>query len=419
VPFVGDKGSATFPKIKRVDLISGEQYMREGRGLRAPRPAGTAGIGVRHIPSPGSPREFATHDTGNSHWLEQMVRTPIAVWTNGGTISLTSVNKYGLVSRSEMLYPELYRPIDTKFWQPLTPEERAEIVARAAAANARATFDDEQYRPVAATSADEAYADAQSRRSEALRRRKKPRNYDERKKEEELQRKMPLVRRYTGPAESFYRSSSAIVKTSPLDTPILADGLPVFGAQNNEPAPKKLKAKQRTVRRPMASSINYDSDGKLVAPAGELPTFSPLAGKRTRLIEFTNNPWGLKSWSEMLFPEAYRDISNVYWKQLSDEERQRIMAVQARAMEKVGYEPGTPKMFIQPIEPDDDYRVRRGGRTDDTAGQRGGSGEGFIVLLVVLAILAALLYYGGSAINGAQQTGVAAHGSATAGDGGD
>jgi hypothetical protein len=71
------------------------------------------------------------------------------------------------------------------------------------------------------------------------------------------------------------------------------------------------------------------------------------------------------------------------------------MTVQARAMEKVGYEPGTAKLFIDPIEAVDDYKVRRGGRTDDTAGQRGGSGQGFIGVLILLVLLAALLWAGG------------------------
>jgi hypothetical protein len=297
-----------------------------------------------------------------------------------------------------MAYPELYRPIDTKFWKPLTREERTELVARAAAANAKATFEDEEvYRPVASTEADEQYLEAQSRRAQAIRRRKKPRNYDERKKDEELRRKEPLVRKYTGPVEQFFRDSSAIVKVGPIDTPILVSGLPVFGKSKNEPAPLKLKWKQprRAVRKELELTA-YAEEGQLVAPGGELPTFSPLAGKKTQLITHTNNPWGLKSWSEMLYPEAYRDISSVYWKKLSDEDRQRIMKVQARAMEKVGYEPGTAKLFIDPIEAIDDYRVGRGGRMDDTAGSRGGSSaEGFIGVLILVALLAALLWAGG------------------------
>jgi hypothetical protein len=404
MPFVGDKGSASYPTIRRVDLISGEQWQREGRGYKRPSPAGAAGIGV-HKTSSGSPPawndKLAEYAIKGRHWTDEIVRTPIDVWNGRGMLDLSGgPNKYGFMSRSEMMYPELYRPIDTKFWQPLTREERSELVARAAAANTKATFDDEVYRPVAATSADEQYLEAQSRRAESIRRRKKPRNYDDRKKEEELKRKEPLVRKYSGPVENFFRSSTAIVKVGPIDTPILVSGLPVFGRNNSDPRPLKLRAKKPRQRKPDDHQLTaYDQEGQLVAPTGELPTFSPLAGKKTKLITTTNNPWGLKSWSEMLYPEAYRDLSNVYWKQLSNEDRQRIMAVQARAMEKVGYEPGTAKLFIDPIEGYDDYRVRSGGRTDDTAGRRsGGGGEAFIGVVILLALLAALLWAGGSVL---------------------
>jgi hypothetical protein len=399
MPFVGTKGAASYPTIRRVDLIGGEQYMREGRGYRAPSPAGAAGIGLSRTPGAGSPPSSFTSDS--RHWLDETQRAPIHHWSGGGMVSLSSVNQYGFTSRSEMLFPELYKPIDTKFWQPLTQEQRCELVARTAAANARATFEDEAYRPVAATAADEQYAEAASRRAQAIRRRKKPRNYDERKKDEELKRQETLVRRYSGPSEAFYRDSSAIIKTGPLDTPILVSGLPVAGKAGADPAPRKLKARKPRRPRVGESQLNYDGEDTFVAPEGDLPTFSPLAGKKTKLIQYTNNPWGLKSWSELLYPEAYRDVSSIYWKKLSDEERQRIMAVQARAMEKVGYEPGSPKLFITPIEPVDDYKLGRGGRMDDTGGgQRGISGEGFFTALIALVVVAALLWYAGTALQG-------------------
>ncbi|MDQ3023192.1 MAG: hypothetical protein M3R04_02220 [bacterium] len=136
MPFVGQQGGSSYPTIRRVDLISGEQWLREGRGYRPPSPAGAAGIGVSRTPGAASPRAAFSPAEGN--WLHEMVRAPLNVWEHGGVVQLSSVNRYGFTSRSEMLYPELYKPIDTKFWQPLTREERCELVARAAAANARA-----------------------------------------------------------------------------------------------------------------------------------------------------------------------------------------------------------------------------------------------------------------------------------------
>src|SRR5688500_15051784 len=120
MPFVGEKGSASYPAIKRVDLIGGEQWLREGRGYRRPSPAGAAGIGMSQSGSMGSPRSWndalAKFARDGKHWTDELIRTPISVWEKGGVIELSSgPNKYGFVSRSEMMYPELYRPLDTKF----------------------------------------------------------------------------------------------------------------------------------------------------------------------------------------------------------------------------------------------------------------------------------------------------------------
>jgi hypothetical protein len=180
----------------------------------------------------------------------------------------------------------------------------------------------------------------------------------------------------------FHSQTTAIVSTGPLDTPILATGLPVFGRVELEPAPKKLTAKKPRRWRP---GMPVEELAK--APEDpQLPTFSTL-GPKEKLIRFTNNPHGLKSWSEMLYPEAYQDVSKIYWKQLTDDERRKIELVQARAMERVGYERGTEKLFIDEIAPQD------GGRTDDTAG--GGSSvgfESFVGLLVILAVIGLLVW---------------------------
>lgn len=357
--FVGKQGGAAYPKIKRAKLIDGETYLKHGPNL---------GL---------SPMLRGDAERSVSHWKQA---------ERGSTlVNLSSTNIWGLTSRSESMFPEAFKPVDTKFWVPMSQEERSILVAAQAAANAKATFDDESM-ALASTAADEQYMEAQGRRNQSMRRRKKPRNYDERQKDEQLQKELPLARKYTGPAEAFYRDSSAIVKTGPLDTPILAQGLPVFGKAGTEPQPKVLKAKRGRRRR--VAPQQQQTQGAEVG----LPTFSLLAAPKARLIrQESNNPHGLKSRSEMMYPEAYADISTIFWRNLSDEERGQIMTVQARAMEKVGYESGTTKYFTEEIFDDGDFDARRSGRTDDTAG--GGrliDTQTAVVLLLVLVFIAVM-----------------------------
>src|SRR5690606_13763755 len=104
----------------------------------------------------------------------------------------------------------------------------------------------------------------------------------------------------------------------------------------------------------------------------------------------------LTSRSEMLYPEAYRGLSTVYWRTLSNEDRQQGLGVQARAMEQVGYERGTDKHFAEEIFPEDDYDYlkNRKARSDDTRGIGVGlSPEAIAVTIIVLALLAALGFY--------------------------
>jgi hypothetical protein len=260
---------------------------------------------------------------------------------------------------------------------------------RQAQANLKAQFEDDDKMPLAATAADAAYMDAQVQRSQAMRRRRKPRNWDEKKKEELLKKKDPLVRRYNAP-ELIYREGSAIITSGALDTPILVNGLPVINRESEPPAPR-LKSR-RTPRR--APSVVEQAEAPVELDS--LPTFDPRFAPKARLTGYAN-PYGLTSRSETFYPEAYRDISTVYWRRLSEQDRQKVMRVQAVAMEKVGYERGTEKRFIEDIEPLDDYEYKgRRGRQDDTAG-RAASGlapEMIVYLLLLLFALGGLGYVG-------------------------
>jgi hypothetical protein len=377
VPYVGDKGGHAYPAIKRAKLIAGEDWMAQ------------ATLGYTVLPQ----------NAGGVHIELEKRET----WSHHGHADLSSTNAYGFTSRSQFLFPEAYKPVDTKFWQPLTEEETLDIHARQAAANLKATFQNDEGRAVANTEADEQYAEATGRRNQALRRRRKPMNYDERKKHAEALRKLPLVRRYaTG--ESAFRESSAIVKTGPLDTPVLVSGMPADPKKTlpTGPAPPKLKIKRNRRR---AANASFD-DGETKNPYAEisLPTFDPASARKAKLLGFRNS-WGLPSRSEMMYPEAYKDMSTVYWKRMSDEDQQRVTIVQARAMEKAGYERGTDKRFIEEIEPDSGYVFKGAGRMDDTNRTRSGSNAEFIaVLFAILTIVAIAAYYGWRATDDAIST---------------
>lgn len=405
MPFVGDKGGDRFPEINRAKLLSAEAYAKAvgtGRPVRsASREEPDAERGSRHT---GRGRRQAYSFAGASapdddggFKVSGVVSGTAAPpkekrsgWSRSGQMDLSTVNSYGFASRSQFFFPEAYKPLDTKFWQPLTEEQHTDIHMRQAQANLKATFTESDAMPIAATEADAQYADATSKRNMSMRRRRKPMNYDERKKDEEIKKKLPLTRKYvTG--EAAFRESSQIVQSGPLDTPILVSGLATKPGQSsdNSPAPARLKRRRRTRR---ARSPEVDDQPQTPEQA-TLPTFDPKSAPRVRLAGRGHNTFGLKSRSELMYPEAYRDVSSVYWRKMSQEDQGRVMTVQAQAMEKVGYERGTQKQFIEEIEPEDDYRVKPSGRNDDTV--RVGSGitaEGVMIFLVILACLAVVVY---------------------------
>jgi hypothetical protein len=62
--------------------------------------------------------------------------------------------------------------------------------------------------------------------------------------------------------------------------------------------------------------------------------------------------FGIGSKSEMLYPEAYRPVSRAFWEGLSAQQQHEVMRLQAVAQEKVGFERGAPKYFIDDFNPD-------------------------------------------------------------------
>ena len=55
--------------------------------------------------------------------------------------------------------------------------------------------------------------------------------------------------------------------------------------------------------------------------------------------------------SQRDFPEAYEPVSTTFWEGLSQSQVDAVMRLQATAMEKAGFEKGTPKYFIDDFDP--------------------------------------------------------------------
>lgn len=74
-----------------------------------------------------------------------------------------------------------------------------------------------------------------------------------------------------------------------------------------------------------------------------------LSGKAAQID--SSNAYGLKSRSEMNFPQAYAPVSREMWEQMSEEQQAAALRLQAIAQEKVGFEKNAPKFFIENFDP--------------------------------------------------------------------
>lgn len=59
----------------------------------------------------------------------------------------------------------------------------------------------------------------------------------------------------------------------------------------------------------------------------------------------------LRHRSQRDYPQAYEPVSRTFWQGLSKQQQDAVMRLQAVAMEKAGFEKGTPKMFIADFDP--------------------------------------------------------------------
>lgn len=285
---------------------------------------------------------------------------------------LSSTNIFGLTSRSEQFYPELFRPVSRLYWMQSSPEEQAELIRRQAEIAEKLSYRDTAEPAIPSTQADMAYDSARSRRYMTLRRRRRRRGYEGRKQEEEERRKAPLVRRYVARDARF--GISPIMTVGALQNPVVIGGLL-----------RKLPASQR--RR--GANLLPAAAGRQDPAPPRLPVTQTGRGPQVRIREF-NNKFGLQSRAVTDYPEAYAKVSQAYWRSMTPEHRRSVLAVQASAMEKVGFEQGTTKYFIHDFDPMQ-QNIYSTGRGQTAAGPPSRPANVYPVLLLVVAGLASCL----------------------------
>jgi hypothetical protein len=125
------------------------------------------------------------------------------------------------------------------------------------------------------------------------------------------------------------------------------------------PFPEGLHDKKDQLLRPdvLQPKVAYDAreleagPGSAIELEGHHRLPSAEHPLHLRQIELTSrNVHGLRSKSEELYPQAYFPVDTAFWAGLSDQQQAEVMRLQAVAQEKVGYERGSPKYFMQDFD---------------------------------------------------------------------
>ncbi len=86
--------------------------------------------------------------------------------------------------------------------------------------------------------------------------------------------------------------------------------------------------------------------------AGSAPAAAPAAQSGAKpeprgYFDTAETGYQLASRSEQFYPEAYQPVNEEFWHGIQPEQADAVMKLQAIAMEKVGFEKGAPKFFIE------------------------------------------------------------------------
>jgi len=125
------------------------------------------------------------------------------------------------------------------------------------------------------------------------------------------------------------------------------------------PFPEGLHDKYEELVRPDVLQPKVASDARDKEAGPGLPdepeprrALPPESNLHLKQIELTSrNSYGLRSKSEEMYPQAYYAVDHSFWEGLSKEQQLEVVRLQAVAQEKVGYERGTQKYFMEDFDP--------------------------------------------------------------------
>ena len=254
--------------------------------------------------------------------------------------TLSSTNVFGLESRSEQFYPEAFKPVSRAYWAMLTDEERKEQIRLQVSIKEKLYFEEKPGAMAGMTRTQVEYQDRVHMRSRFMRRRRKIGHRDK-KREEEERRKMPLTRRYV-PKQMEYFVPSQFAQMGPLDSPVLVGELQNRMRRSGPQPVGRLKSKKTRI-----GKASQPDDAGVTA---KLPKLDPALGQPVVLDRWRNR-FGLKPRSVTSYPEAFKEVSSVFWRRPGKEFEAAVLRMQAVAMEKVGFERGTEKQFIEDFDP--------------------------------------------------------------------
>lgn len=308
-------------------------------------------------------------------------------------------NRYGFVSRALELYPQTFKNLNTVFWHEMSDEERAELLRLQAAAQERVGFErntrkffigDVQVEGLPGPGEEPSTAELLTDFDTDYTLRRKAYQQRQREREEIRQGKRKRFSQYTTSRDESNCLLLGLptvvqgIKKTPGLTWMLPGALAVsehLAQQPPEPAapvapfpeglglrPAAGKRKRRVSYKDLPRKPDSPAPAKpeptappgkhaaSAAPASEQPSVRP-PGLVTRRFSRkpvqidTSNRYGLKSRSELDYPQAYEPIAPQLWAGLTEDERRRVMRVQAIAQEKAGFERGAPKYFIEDFDP--------------------------------------------------------------------
>lgn len=315
----------------------------------------------------------------------------------GGTLDISlSANRYGFYSRAQELYPQAFKALDTAFWRAISDEEREAQMRRQASAQERVGFErntqkffigDVQVDGLPGPGEEPSATELLTEFDTEYTLRRKAYQQRQREREEIASGKRKRYNRFTAARDEdncLLLSLPSVIEGVKA-TPALRSVLP--GAQQLSRALEQERAAELTFKQPAADSPGLkrlrdktrrppslrDLPHKTPRAVPPLPAEQPAAHpagagnaqpqaqrerglqgrryKRQAVQVSTRNKYGLKSRSELDYPQAYEPVASELWTGLTEAERTQNYIAQAIAQEKAGFEKDAPKYFIEDFDP--------------------------------------------------------------------